>query len=146
MPDCPARICDISENDFWSSLAVPEDAPEPALLTAAIAHGLAGRKDQAYAALADYHRLTLAGEWEVLRSGEGASYLRSVESGQTAEDLLRHRINVWQETVVDFGEEIDWNYEGTDHYGFHYLFWLAPGTVPNNTFPACEFMKTKFRR
>lgn len=127
MPDCPPRICDISEQDFWSSLVPPEDTPGSESLAVALAHGLAGRKAEAYTALADYHRLSLAVEWQALRSGEAGTYWRAALGGQVPEDLLRHRINVWHETVVDFGDEIDWNYAQTDHYGFHYLGWLMPG-------------------
>ncbi len=102
----PKRISDISERDFWSSMTL--DFP-------------AG----VYARLGEYHRQRLAGE---LAARRGRMLVDPPTNGQTAEDLLRHRIVTWHTTVVDFGPEIDWNFAGTDMYGFHYLGWLAAGT------------------
>jgi len=101
----PARIIDISEEDFWGSLRAP-----------------AGVKD--YAALADYHRTALADVWvEKLRECEKA---RPADESEIA-GLLRNRIRGWHTTVVDFGEDIDWNtraFGNAGLCGFHYMGWI----------------------
>jgi len=48
-------IHDITEADFWSSLAPLPDDPAPEMLAEAIRLGIAGEKAQAYAVLARYH-------------------------------------------------------------------------------------------
>ena len=118
----PKYICDISERAFWSAMQAP--GGETAL-TAAIRLGKAGQKARAYARLGEHHRRTLADELAVYRRD---LFTLMPNTGQTAEDLLRHRIATWHATIVDFGPEIDWNFANTDQYGFHYLGWLAAGT------------------
>lgn len=118
----------IGEADFWGALRASATAPEQELLRQAIALGIAGKRKAAYARLADYHRSRLAEEYAALKAELVAADMRAEgHSHQTPEDLLHNRINVWHSTVVQFGEEIDWDYNYTDNYGFHYLFWLRPG-------------------
>ncbi len=120
---CPKRICDISEREFWGSMRASSDNAE---LAAAIRLGRLGDTDAAYRALGAYHRRVLTEELAAAREHLAALDTRF---GQTAEDLLRHRIVTWHTTVAEFGPEIDWNYANTDQYGFHYLGWLNAGTA-----------------
>ena len=124
----PDSVCDISEEDFWSAFK-SIDGADGELLANAVELGRGGKKRQAYARLAEYLRASLREEWQWRRDKiltEPATH--QTERGQTPEDILRNRINVWHDTVVEFGDKIDWDYNLTDKYGFHYLFWLRPGT------------------
>ncbi|MHB0939553.1 MAG: heparinase II/III family protein [Armatimonadota bacterium] len=58
-------IHDITEADFWSSLAPPPDDPAPELLAEAIRLGQAGEKGQAYASLAQYHLAARGTLWQL---------------------------------------------------------------------------------
>jgi len=64
-------IHDITEANFWSSLAVPAHDPAPDLLAEAIRLGQAGEKTQAYAALARYH-LAAREEFRLIAREEAA--------------------------------------------------------------------------
>lgn len=112
----------ISETAFWT--AVESAADQPALAEA-IRLARRGAKARAYRKLGEHHRRRLAGELTARRELVRTTPVNTL---QTPEDLLRHRIATWHSTVVDFGDEIDWNFAETDQYGFHYLGWLRPGT------------------
>ncbi|MHB0935574.1 MAG: heparinase II/III family protein [Armatimonadota bacterium] len=120
----PASIIDITENAFWRGVRAPGRGHVE--LKRAIAHGNAGASEDAYAALADYHRTSLADVWaEQCKAWEAAG---PVDEAEIA-DLLRNRIRGWHATVVDFGETIDWNtraFGSSGLYGFHYMGWVTP--------------------
>lgn len=63
----PARVTDIGERDFWSSLRPVPNRPNRDLLLEAIRLGRAGRKAQAHSRLGAYYRLALADEWRLAR-------------------------------------------------------------------------------
>jgi hypothetical protein len=115
----PTRIGNISERNFWASLRGDGPVAEARRL------GRKGDMAAAYAVLGEHHRRRLAVELAA-RAEKITTIVPN--RGQTAEDLLRHRIVTWHTTVVDFGPEIDWNFRNTDMYGFHYLGWLEAGT------------------
>ena len=60
-------IHDITEADFWASLAPPPDDPAPELLAEAIRLEQAGLKERAYAALAQYHLAARGTLWQMAR-------------------------------------------------------------------------------
>ena len=88
-------ICRISDKDLWTSLSLPstdisDDAG--ADLGQAIAHGRAGRRAQAYAALAAYHRRTLEPEWRHLRATVKAD-------GPVADNVLEQALDTRPWTI-----------------------------------------------
>jgi len=66
-----SAIHDITEPDFWSSLAPPPNDPSPELLAEAIRLGQSGEKTQAYAALAQYHLTARNSFWQIAREEAG---------------------------------------------------------------------------
>lgn len=108
-------------------MTVPATGIDSELLDNAIALGKSGDRERAYRCLAEYHRSSLIDEWLFQRNRILAQEEHDDPHRQTAEALLCHRITTWHTTTVQFGEEIDWNYDRTDKYGFHYLGWLTPG-------------------
>ncbi len=128
----PDSICDITEENFWAALKVPSGEVGEALRQV-VALGQQGKKKKAYEAFAGWLRSSLHGEWQAQREelvpnlGKKKACVHNVRRNQSPQDLLKNKINVWHDTVVDFGPEIDWDYNNTDKYGFHYLFWLQPG-------------------
>ncbi|MBI3987414.1 MAG: heparinase II/III family protein [Lentisphaerae bacterium] len=122
----PARISQISEKDFWGSLKVPKGGRHAGLLKTAIKLGRNGHRADAYRALAEYHKVSLAGEWEVIRTAQRKS---APPSPQGLKDLLNHKIATWHTQVFQFGKVIDWAPDKLPSdctHGFHYLGWLGP--------------------
>lgn len=126
-PNFPDRVCDISEQDFWSTIQPPK-GEAGALVREAIAAGKAKKKAKAYELLVQHHRQTLKGLWEhQLEQAQKAG----APDAKVLNDLQRNRIKGWHNTVVDFGKTIDWGTHGygqSGMYGFHYLGWLNPAT------------------
>ncbi len=125
----PARATDIDDRVFWAALRVPPGARNASHLAAAIRLGKKGAHERAYAALADYHRDALAGEWAITRD---AWAKRAAPDPRVLGDLLRHRITVWHTQVIEFGPTIDWWPEGQvadNIHGLHRLHWLQPAIV-----------------
>ena len=119
------KILTISEQDFWSSIQPVKG------LEKAIAAGQAGKRDQAYRLLGDYHRQSLAVEANAYKEGlaAGAKEASSLESRRAAADrVLRREIHGWAGQVIKFGPVIDFNadFGRSGQYGFHYLGWLKP--------------------
>jgi len=125
-PAYPDSMCDISEKDFWSAFRVSEKAEGAEHLEAAVKLGRAGKKAAAYAALARYHKIALADEWDHVRS---AAREGPPPDAKRVRDVLRGKITGWHVKTVAFGDKIDWSSKefGTSgFYGFHYLGWVRP--------------------
>ncbi len=122
----PDSICDISEKDFWSHIRLPGKGEGIEHLAKAVRLGLAGRKDAAYQALADYHRAALQDVWALERE----RVLREpTHLYQKAEDVLRLRITDYQNRTVQFKSKIDWNSGAFGRVGRYRLLglgWLVP--------------------
>lgn len=126
-PNFPDTVCDITEQDFWSSMRAPS-GEAGAVLRDAIAAGKAKKKARAYELLVQHHRVSLKARWE--------HQLKLAQDGPAVDpeqinDLQRNRIKGWHNTVVDFGKSIDWGthaFGQSGMYGFHYLGWLAPAS------------------
>lgn len=119
------KILTISEADFWSSITPAKG------LEGAIAAGLAGRRDQAYRRLGDYHKRSLAVEANAYRAAgaAGANDAASLAKRRAAADkVLRREIEGWAGQTIKFGPVIDFNanFGRSGQYGFHYLGWLKP--------------------
>jgi len=119
------KILTISEQDFWSSILPLKE------LEGAIAAGQAGKRDQAYRLLGDYHRKTLEVEAAAYRESLAADTKEAaeLESRRAAADrVLRREIHGWAGQVIKFGPVIDFNadFGRSGQYGFHYLGWLKP--------------------
>jgi len=80
------EVFDISEDDFWSHLHVPEGTPGAEALARAVRHGLAGRKRSAYAALGAFHRAARGESWQMARERAGPG------SGPAARGCFRRRV------------------------------------------------------
>ena len=122
----PVRATDITDRDFWNSLRVPPKACEARVLAEAIRLGRGGKQESAFAALADYHRAALKGEWAIIRE---AWHKMPAPDPVGLRDLLRHKINVWHTQVVQFGRKIEWwpDWLAPDNiYGLHRLHWCQP--------------------
>ena len=63
----PERIHNIGETEFWDQLRVLREDVAADELASAIELGLAGRKEEAYAALASFHRQARTQSWEMAR-------------------------------------------------------------------------------
>ena len=119
------RIENITEKDFWSSIA---PSPEPA---SAIKSGMAGNRAGAYRMLGHYHARSLAAEKQTLIEEVREMYKTKAAISNLrrhAEMVLRHEIRGWQDCIKKFGKRIDFNsdFGQSGQYGFHYLFWLRP--------------------
>lgn len=120
------RIERISESDFWGAWSIRNAAVREAARL-----GQAGRRAAAYARLAEYHRESLAGEWEWVRQ-DALERNREPEARQrmlvAADDVRAGRIRGWISQVIHFGRHIDFNanFGESGQYGFHYLYWLVP--------------------
>ncbi|MCK4623756.1 MAG: hypothetical protein KAV00_00460, partial [Phycisphaerae bacterium] len=122
----PDSICDISEKDFWSHVRVPSKGEGIEHLVKAVRLGRAGRKDAAYKALAEYHRVAMKDIWDLERDRIGRE---PAHPYQKAEDVLKLKIAGYMDHMVQFKAKIDWNcdaFGGIGWYGFHYLSWLNP--------------------
>ncbi|MBI3986404.1 MAG: heparinase II/III family protein [Lentisphaerae bacterium] len=122
----PARATDIDDREFWKSLRVPPGARKAGPLAEAIRFGRAGKYESAYAALADYHRVALQGEWALIREGW---IKRPAPDSAVLRNLFNHKLPVWHKQVIQFGPTIDWWPEGqvSDNIcGLHRLHWLQP--------------------
>lgn len=120
------RIETITEEDFWSSWSPREPGVRKAVDLAG-----AGRKAQAYRALAAFHRHSLAGECAFVRRDaetRNAGPEARRETSARADDIRRGRIRGWHAQAIDFGRRIDFNanFGQSGQYGFHYLTWLVP--------------------
>ena len=122
----PDNVCNITEKDFWASIRVPANACDAGHLKAAIKLGRAGKKARAYAELIEWHRASLADEWQqAQRSFEGAA----PPPAKALRDLLNHKVTCWHNLVVRFGKRIDWSAPELPRSalcGFHYMGWLQP--------------------
>jgi hypothetical protein len=124
----PKSALDISEQDLWSSLRVRRNCPAPDLLQSAIDHGLAGRRAKAYAALADYHRVSLADEWAHQQQIAAAA---APVSDAALQKLFNHEFNCWHKLVIKFDRVIDWHTPelGQCVSGFHYFGFFRPAVT-----------------
>ncbi len=119
------HILNISEEDFWSSLAPVKG------LERAVAAGRGGKRDLAYRLLGDYHKRTLAVEADAYRNrlaGEENEPAALEKRRAAADRVLRREVEGWAGQVIKFGPVIDFNanFGRSGQYGFHYLGWLVP--------------------
>lgn len=120
----PPSVTDIDEPAFWKALRVPRGCPDPELLRSAVAHGLAGRKAKAYAALAQYHAKALGSELDFQRK---EAEQRTPADPDRLRDTLNHKIVCWHKQTIQFGPTIDWNPPGLASVGgFHYFGFFRP--------------------
>lgn len=122
----PDSICDISEQDFWSHVRVQARGEGIEHLAKAVRLGRSGRKDAAYKALAEYHRVTLKDVWILERDRIGRE---PAHPCQKAEDVLKLKITGWHDHTVQFKSKIDWDSDAFGEigkYGLHTLSWLTP--------------------
>lgn len=123
------RASDISDEQFWAAVRVPQGGKNVELLREAIALAKRKKFDDAYLALAAHHRIALAPEWEKIRAGH---LRRSAPNAQKLKDLLRLKINAWHLQMVEFDKKIDWfpvRLPSDCRHGFHYMGWLAPAVT-----------------
>lgn len=125
----PKRASEISDRSLWSAIRPKGKASDTEHLRTAKRHGAAGRNDDAYAALAEHHRRSLAGEWKQTRDRSKAA---PAPKRAVLDDLLNHKITTWHTQVVQFGRVIDWapaSLSSDSKHGFHYMFWYQPAVT-----------------
>ena len=125
-PPYPKRITHISDRDFWAHMRVcaKRARGDVSILREAIKLADAGKYPAAWQRLVEYHRSSLAAEWDLRREEALAAKPVSV---QHMKDMLNHKIRAWSH-VVQFGKKIDWAHPGVSGE-FHYLSWFRPAVT-----------------
>ncbi|OGV72138.1 MAG: hypothetical protein A2269_05195 [Lentisphaerae bacterium RIFOXYA12_FULL_60_10] len=122
-PDYPARIVNISEDDFWSAQSPARGRGNKRLLAEAVRDGLAGRQKQAYTLLAAYHAQSLAREWAAIQGGELPVNYWAPK--QTLREVLAHKLWIRVDQAVQFNPRINWDLSFTGS-NIHSFYWILP--------------------